>query len=51
MNDLKTRIRYTNSIDINLLNQLKHLSSTTQIPQSKLIDEAIKLLINSYKKD
>jgi len=49
MNDLKNRVRYTNSIDIKLLNRLKELSSITKIPQSKLIDEAIELLIKTYE--
>jgi hypothetical protein len=48
MSDLKTRERYTNSIDINLLNQLKALSETTKIPQSKLLDKAIELLLKDY---
>jgi len=45
MSDLKNRVRYTNSIDIVLLDKLKQLSETTKIPQSKLIDEAITLLL------
>ena len=45
MSDLKSRVRYTNSIDIVLLNKLKELSKNTKIPQSKLIDEAITLLL------
>ena len=48
MSDLKNRIRYTNSIDIVLLDKLKQLSETTKIPQSKLIDEAIILLLMEY---
>jgi len=48
MSDLKNRVRYTNSIDIILLNKLKQLSNNTKIPQSKLIDEAITLLLISY---
>lgn len=48
MSDLKNRVRYTNSIDINLLNQLKELSDTTKIPQSKLLDKAIELLLKDY---
>jgi len=48
MSDLKNRVRYTNSIDIKLLNKLKELSNTTKITQSKLLDEAIELLLNKY---
>lgn len=48
MNDLKNRKRYTNSLDIKLLSQLKDLSVVTKIPQSKLIDEAITDLLKKY---
>jgi len=48
MSDLKNRVRYTNSIDIQLLNSLKTLSEMTKIPQSKLIDEAIELILKKY---
>ena len=50
MSDLKNRVRYTNSIDIKLLNNLKELSVTTKIPQSKLLDEGIELLLKKYDK-
>jgi len=49
MNDLKNRKRYTNSLDIELLSQLKDLSDITKIPQSKLLDEAIKDLLIKKK--
>ena len=49
MSDLTTRIRYTNSIDIDILNTFKTLSTDTKIPQSKLLDEAMLDLINKYK--
>ena len=49
MSDLKNRERYTNSLDIQLLKNLKKLSSTTKIPQSKLLDEAIEDLLKKYK--
>ena len=48
MSDLKNRVRYTNSIDIVLLNQFKTLAEITRIPQSKLLDEAIKLILKKY---
>ena len=45
MSDLKNRVRYTNSIDIKLLEALKKYSKETGIPMSKLLDRAIKLLL------
>jgi len=51
MSDLKNRVRYTNSIDIILLDKLKQLSEDTKIPQSKLIDEAIILLLMEYNSE
>jgi len=50
MSDLKTRKRYTNSIDIKLLAQFKELSKETKIPESKLLDEAIELSLKKYGK-
>ena len=50
MSDLVTRQRYTNSIDIRLIERLKQLSSWTKIPQSKLLDEAIELILKEYDK-
>ena len=49
MGDLRNRERYTNSLDIQLLKNLKKLSFTTKIPQSKLLDEAIEDLLKKYK--
>jgi len=46
---LKTRTPISNSIDTKLFNQLKELSSTSQIPMSKLLDNAITLLLKSAK--
>lgn len=45
---LKNRTRFSNAIDTNLLNKLKDLSKETQIPMSKLLDNAIKMLLDSY---
>jgi len=50
MSDLKNRQRYTNSIDNSLIEKLKKLSSDTKIPQSKLLDEAIELVLRKYGK-
>jgi hypothetical protein len=49
MSDLKNRIRYTNSIDIKLLDWLKEYSRETKIPVSKLLDKSIELLKESTK--
>ena len=48
MGELKTRERYTNSISIELLKRFKRLSEHTKIPQSKLLDEAIELVLEKY---
>jgi len=48
--DLKNRKRYTNSIDIKLLEMLKELSQATRIPESRLLDEAIEDLLKKYEK-
>jgi len=50
MSDLKNRERYTNSIDIELLKKFKGLSRETKIPQSRLLDEAIELILKKYNK-
>ena len=47
---LKNRIRIGSAIDIDLFNKLKQLSETTQIPISKLLDNAIKLLLETHNK-
>lgn len=46
---LKNRTRISNAVDNELYQQLQELSKETQVPISKLLDNAIKLLIDSYK--
>ncbi|MDQ0197943.1 ribbon-helix-helix domain-containing protein [Neobacillus ginsengisoli] len=45
---LKTRRTISNAIDIELYEQLEKLSIDTRIPKSKLLDEAIRDLINKH---
>ena len=45
---LKNRTRIGSAIDKKLYEQLKKLSEDTRIPISKLLDEAIKDLIEKY---
>ena len=47
--DLKNRIRFSTSMDIELSKKLEELSKQTKIPKSKLVDEAIEMLVNKYK--
>lgn len=49
MSELKTRKRYTNSVDIKILETFQSLATDTKIPQSKLLDEAMLDLITKYK--
>lgn len=42
--------RYSSTFDIDLLQRTKDLSSETSIPMSKLLDKALELLLNEYKK-
>jgi hypothetical protein len=49
LSDLTTRKRYTNTIDIKLLESLKELSQQTRIPESRLLDEAIHDLLKKYE--
>lgn len=49
--DLKTRERFTNTLDKNLLKELQNLSKETMIPMSKLLDKAIELLLKQYKQN
>ncbi len=49
MGDLKSRERYTNSINKELLKKFRKLSEQTRIPQSKLLDEAIEAILEKYK--
>jgi hypothetical protein len=47
---LKTRITISNSIDKELNAKLRKLSDDTMIPMSKLLDKAIRLLLEDYSK-
>ena len=47
---LKNRIKIGSAIDIELYNKLKELSESTQIPISKLLDNALNLLFKSTGK-
>lgn len=46
--DLVNRKRFNTSVSIDLLDKLESLSKKTDIPKSKLIDKAIKLLLKEY---
>ncbi len=46
---LKNRTRISNALDTNLYTKLQELSKTTQIPISKLLDNAVTMLLESYK--
>ena len=48
--DLKTRTPVTCAVDTELNKKLIELSKETMIPKSKLLDVAIKLLLEKYKK-
>lgn len=45
---LKTRTPLSNAVDTKLLHKLQQLSKDTRIPQSKLLDEAIELLLQKH---
>ncbi|WP_042401727.1 MULTISPECIES: ribbon-helix-helix domain-containing protein [Clostridium] len=47
--ELKTRVRFTTSIDLDYNNKLDKLSEETMIPKSKLVDRALELLFSEYK--
>jgi len=47
---LVNRIRIGSAVDKELYKQLQQLSEKSQIPISKLLDNAIKLLLESTKK-
>lgn len=47
---LKTRTRISNAIDTKLWEELQQYSKESQIPISKLLDNAISLLLKSTKK-
>ena len=46
---LTNRVRISNAVDKELYAQLKQISDETMIPISKLLDQAIKLLIKEHK--
>ena len=46
---LTNRVRISNAVDKELYKQLKQISDETMIPISKLLDQAIKLLIKEHK--
>lgn len=48
---LKTRKPLSNAVDIELYIKLDDLSKETRIPKSKLLDEAIKDLLDKYNKN
>lgn len=48
--DLKTRTPVNCAVDNELNEKLIELSKETMIPKSKLLDVAIKLLLEKYKK-
>ena len=47
---LKTRTPISNAVKTELYKQLKQLSEETMIPISKLLDRAIELVLEEYKK-
>lgn len=47
---LKTRTAISNAVDTKLWNELKAYSQESGVPVSKLLDRAIKLLLESVKK-
>ena len=47
--DLKNRVRFSTSLDKDLAKRLDDLSTNTRIPKSKLVDEAIKMLLAKHK--
>ena len=49
-NDLKNRVPLGSAIDIKLSGKLTELSKETKIPKSKLLDEAIELLLQHRSK-
>ena len=45
---LKNRVAFSNAIDRELYNALEQLHRETRIPKSKLLDEAIELLLEKH---
>jgi len=50
MGELKNRQRYTTSIENEVVEKFKEVSERTRIPQSKLVEEAMKYIIKKYGK-
>ena len=46
---LKNRIAFSNAIETKLYEAFNQLHKETKIPKSKLLDEAIALLLQKYK--
>lgn len=46
---LVTREAFSNSIDKNLSAEFRQLAKDTRIPMSKLLDEAIEMLLEKYR--
>lgn len=50
MSDLKNRERITTTVNIEIMKELRKLSKETMVPISKLIEKALKNLLNEYGK-
>ncbi|MDB5053263.1 MAG: hypothetical protein JWM44_1313 [Bacilli bacterium] len=48
---LINRSAFSNSLRTELAEGLEKLHQETQIPKSKLLDQAVELLLNKYKKE
>lgn len=46
---LKNRVAFSNAIEIKLAEAFEQLHKETRIPKSKLLDEAIELLLIKHK--
>ena len=49
-NELKNRARFATAVEKGLLDRLKELSAATRIPLSRLLDEAIKDLLEKHQR-
>ena len=47
--DLKNRVRFSTSLEKDLAKRLDDLSTNTRIPKSKLVDEAIEMLLAKHE--
>ena len=47
--DLKNRVRFSTSLDKDLAKRLDDLSTNTRIPKTKLVDEAIEMLLAKHE--